>query len=440
MTPPRRSLWVIGLIVAMPLIGDCYRPGMVDCALACGDGNSCPDGMSCRMGRCTRGATCALAVAAGARHACAIRGASVACWGNNEYGQTTAHVGPDAVRPVAVDIGADQAVTALAAGGRHTCAAFAGDGAHVACWGDDALGQLGGTGGGPRPSAISFGSGHRVTAIVAGLYHTCVIDSDNAQTDAGAVRCWGDNRFNQLGWPAGAVAAPGGVPPAVDLGIAGAIAIAAGAYHTCAVRATDGGISCWGWNDYGQLGADGAGAPVEVPIARHAVQIAAGGFHTCAILDAGDLTRRGADAAGQIGAPPATCPSQGCATCCAPGMVDLGTGRSARAISLGASHTCALLDDASVKCWGLNLDGQLGIGDTRNRGGSPDDMGDALSGVALGGNAVSALSAGTSHTCVVQASDVKCWGFNGSGRLGTGDTKTRGDVAASPIVPVAFGR
>ena len=48
--------------------------------------------------------------------------------------------------------------------------------------------------------------------------------------------------------------------------------------------------------------------------------------------------------------------------------VDLGSGRTAKVIVAGGSHTCAILDNSSIKCWGANATGQLGLGDDDNRG------------------------------------------------------------------------
>ena len=64
--------------------------------------------------------------------------------------------------------------------------------------------------------------------------------------------------------------------------------------------------------------------------------------------------------------------------------VNLGTGRTAKMIGAGDHHTCAVLDDDSVKCWGRNDYGQLGLGDTSNRGDGPGEMGDNLPIVDLG--------------------------------------------------------
>ena len=110
-----------------------------------------------------------------------------------------------------------------------------------------------------------------------------------------------------------------------------ATAIAAGNFHTCAIR-DNSSIKCWGLNDSGQLGI--------------------GNDNNLQYLD------RGSD-------------------------VDLGAGRTARGIAAGDSHTCAMLDNASIKCWGGNAFGQLGLGDDSTRGDQSDEMGDSLPVIGL---------------------------------------------------------
>ena len=80
-----------------------------------------------------------------------------------------------------------------------------------------------------------------------------------------------------------------------------------------------------------------------------------------------------------------------------------GTARGAfAAVSAGWSHMCALLDDASVKCWGNNAYGQLGQGDTNSQGLGADEMGDNLPSVDLGsGRTATAITAGHTHTCAL---------------------------------------
>jgi len=115
--------------------------------------------------------------------------------------------------------------------------------------------------------------------------------------------------------------------------------------------------------------------------------------------------------------------------------IDLGDGITATAIASGYFHTCAILNNSSIKCWGLNDSGQLGIGDTSNRGDGTapgtglTEMGDNLPAVDLGaGRTARAISAGDRHTCVVlDNTSLKCWGENSYGQLGLGDNSTRGD-------------
>ena len=129
--------------------------------------------------------------------------------------------------------------------------------------------------------------------------------------------------------------------------------------------------------------------------------------------------------------------------------VNLGAGRSVRAVSAGSVHTCALLDNDAVKCWGANDDGQLGLGDIDARGDAAGEMGDALPAVSLGlaaGVRVVAIAAGDAHTCVVLSSGaVKCWGAGANGRLGSGNEHSRGDNAGEmgaslPTIDVGAGR
>jgi alpha-tubulin suppressor-like RCC1 family protein len=109
--------------------------------------------------------------------------------------------------------------------------------------------------------------------------------------------------------------------------------------------------------------------------------------------------------------------------------VDLGA--SAKAVAAGKHHTCALLDNNRVKCWGGNEFGQLGVGDTGARGVEAGQMGGGLPAADLG-RSVSAIATGAAanHTCALLDNEkVKCWGLNDMGQLGLGDTANRGDQA-----------
>ena len=101
--------------------------------------------------------------------------------------------------------------------------------------------------------------------------------------------------------------------------------------------------------------------------------------------------------------------------------VALGTGRSAVGVGTSVDHTCVVLDNASLKCFGYNRDGLLGLGtDDERVGDFPEEMGDALPAVDLGtGRTAVSVSLGFFHTCaLLDNAQVKCWGGNGDGSLG----------------------
>jgi len=284
-------------------------------------------------------------------------------------------------------------------------------------------------------------------ALAAGQSHTCALLDDYT------VKCWGDNTYGQLGQ--GDTANRGDDPnemgdnlPAIDLGTDSsshpldAFAIVAGAYHTCALlfnnETTAVTVKCWGNNASGQLGLGdttnrgddpgemGDNLPaIDLGTGRTATALAAGPSHTCTVLDDGTAKCWGDNSSGQLG--------QGNTNNLgnAPGemgdnlpAIDLGTGRTALVISANGSTSCALLDDFTIKCWGDNTDGQLGQGDTTNRGDDPGEMGDNLPAIDLGGGRTAvAVGSGISHTCALLANQrVKCWGDNSYGQSGQGNT------------------
>lgn len=104
--------------------------------------------------------------------------------------------------------------------------------------------------------------------------------------------------------------------------------------------------------------------------------------------------------------------------------IDLGTGRTAIEVTAGGNHTCALLDNSDVKCWGENDYGELGQEDTFSRGLAPNQMGDNLAAISLPtGWTLHSLSAGYYHTCALVSEvgtvdGVVCWGANINGQVG----------------------
>lgn len=105
----------------------------------------------------------------------------------------------------------------------------------------------------------------------------------------------------------------------------------------------------------------------------------------------------------------------------------------AESLSMGGEHSCSVFDDGTVKCWGYNDVGQLGIGDKISRGLDPSDMGDELPEVDLGADFVPAgISCGLDHSCAWSTGGkLKCWGGNAFGQLGYGDKVNRGDTLTS---------
>ena len=137
----------------------------------------------------------------------------------------------------------------------------------------------------------------------------------------------------------------------------------------------------------------------------------------CAVLDDDSLKCWGYNEDGQLGVNDQT-------DRYVPTAVDLGTGRTAKSVSVGGHHTCAVLDDDTVKCWGYNNNGELGVGDSTNRL--------VPTAVDLGtGRTAKSVSAGSGHTCAVLDDDsLKCWGSNSYGQLGVGDQTNRNTPTA----------
>jgi hypothetical protein len=122
--------------------------------------------------------------------------------------------------------------------------------------------------------------------------------------------------------------------------------------------------------------------------------------------------------------------------------INLGSGRTAKVVSAGYQHNCAILDDDTLKCWGVNSYSQLGYGDTNNRGDAAGEMGDALLAINLGtGRTAKVVSAGYYHTCAILDDDtLKCWGRNTNGQLGYGDSTSRTAPEATAVVNLGAGR
>ena len=354
-------------------------------------------------------------LSAGGQHTCAILDdGSVSCWGSNSYGQLGDGTYTDRNTPTqTLSLGTGRTAVALSSGGYHTCAIL--DDGTVSCWGRNLAGGLGEgttTQRNTPTQTSSLGTGRTAVAISSGFYHTCAI------LDDGSVSCWGWNYFGQLG--DGTTTDRNTSTQISSLGTGRtAIAITSGVAHTCAIL-DDGYVSCWGNGGNGRLGNGGTSSLATPTLTsslganRTAVAISSGGGFTCAILDDGSVSCWGYGGNGRLGNGTTTdrnTPTQ---------TSTFGTGRTTVAISSGSGFTCAILDNNSVSCWGENNRGQLGDGTTTHRY-DPTQA----SGLGTGRTAV-AIYPGDDHTCaILDDGTVSCWGWNYYGQLGDGTTTQR---------------
>ena len=246
---------------------------------------------------------------------------------------------------------------------------------------------------------IALGSDVKATAISAGNTNTCVL-LDNQK-----VKCWGDGQQGGLGYNntktlGDAKNEMGDNLPIVNLGEGlSVVAIGAGHNHTCA-SLDSGAMKCWGYGSTGQLGQEnietlGDGKDKD--------------FKQSNKNEMGDNLK----------------------------VVNLGSDVKVKAFALGTEHTCALLTDGTVKCWGANERGQLGLdsgivynqGKVDHLGDNKGEMGNALPIVNFGsGVKATAVTAGYLHTCaLLDNHKVKCWGSGAGGLLGQGNEDNLGD-------------
>jgi hypothetical protein len=211
-------------------------------------------------------------------------------------------------------------------------------------------------------------------------------------------------------------------------------------------------VTCWGANSGGQLGLGDTTermSPTALPAidfgsGRTARALSAGDDHVCAILDDGALVCWGAASSGALGSGATTdIGNEPGEMGSALAAVSLSTSETAIAVSAGKSHSCALLSNNTLKCFGNGADGRLGQDSQTTLGDSPTEMGTNLSAIDLGlGRTALAVSAGSEHTCaLLDNASLKCWGSGDSGRRGSSDRVnvggSSGDMAA--LVAVNLG-
>lgn len=316
--------------------------------------------------------------------------------------------------PPATSLRSDSAtsgVRSMSLGDGTTCAATTTG--RVKCWGRNDHGQLG------QGHRITLGDDEPLAAfgvVDLGGHAVDTIHTNGEQTyallDDGTVRAWGAHSNNHL-----------------QLG-GKAVQLAVGSDFACA-RLDDGGVRCFGANDFGQLGqghtepiGDGVAAAhvPTVELGARAIDLAAGAHHACAVLDGGSVRCWGLGDDGQLGLgsvasigddePPSAVPA-------------IALGKPAVAVVAGGYHTCARLETRAIRCWGRGQEGQLGLGDVETIG---DDEPPVAVGEVIVGGPVVGLAAGLEHTCaVLEDGRLRCWGSGSLGRLGLGHTMTIGD-------------
>jgi len=229
------------------------------------------------------------------------------------------------------------------------------NGVEVRCWGSNNSGQLGqgASSNSAYPIVLSPPLNKEVTALSAGMEFVCALLVDKT------VKCWGANDQGQLGNDLRGndssvpVKVPFSTPP---------LSLATGFFHAC-VGHGDRTLTCWGYNESGQLGVSGvdvAPAPIKSSVQGDATTLRAGGAHTCINDASGALQCWGSNETGQLGIESAASSSKAVSP-----LID-----NVRNVFLNfnSKHSCAQLKDGRILCWGDNAYGQLGTGDQTTRG------------------------------------------------------------------------
>jgi alpha-tubulin suppressor-like RCC1 family protein len=348
-------------------------------------------------------------ISAGGYHSCAVQlSGQVQCVGENFDGQLGNGWLTNSSIPVTVS-GITTAVS-VTAGGRHSCAVLV-DGT-VECWGSDFWGQLGnGLTARFVPTPVRVSGITTAVSVTAGTGHSCAV------LVGGAVKCWGHNSGGQLG---NGSTIDSSTPVTVS-GITTAVSVTAGVYHSCAVL-VDGAVKCWGSNFSSLLGNGStidSSTPVSVSGITTAVSVTAGSFHSCAVLVDGTVKCWGSNFDVQLGngwLPNSSIP------------VTVSGITTAVSVTAGGYHSCAVLVGGAVKCWGFNDNGQVGNGSTARFVSTPV----RVSGITT---AVS-VTAGGRHSCeVLVDGSVKCWGSNYFGQFGDGSNTN----SSTPVWSTGFG-
>jgi alpha-tubulin suppressor-like RCC1 family protein len=371
-------------------------------------------------------------IAAGGSHICALSPVGkVRCWGSNMSGQTgyglTTPVGDDELPSTLGDVDIGGTVLQLASGFAHTCALLS-TGA-VRCWGGGSNGKLGygntaNIGDNEVPATAGDVSlGAKAIQVAAGGNFTCAL------LEEGKIRCWGLGAQGSLGQgnmnSIGDDELPSSVPEINIGGPVNQIFSGTNSGHSCALLES-GALRCWGYGSGGGLGY-GNGNNIgddEEPASAGDVNIGGAVKHmalglgsTCALLTTGSVRCFGRNNVGQLGVGNVSSTST-------PGS-DVDVGGEVASLAMGELHACVVLKNGSVRCWGEGAQGRLGYGNQIDIG--DDELPSTAGDISLGATPV-AISAGVDFNAALMSDgSIRTWGNGSLGRLGYGNTNSIGD-------------
>jgi alpha-tubulin suppressor-like RCC1 family protein len=343
--------------------------------------------------------------------ACAVSSGRVSCWGGNGDGQLGDGTRTSSSIPVLNTTVGSSTVVSGATGGDFTCALASGI---AYCWGDNSAGQLGNGTTKSESTSVAVPGLSQVVSISAGALSACAVTTSADGGAGGALYCWGDNSYGQLGRGS---TVPSHVPVAVTGLGAGVLSVSVGTLFACALL-SDGTVDCWGANDSGQVG-DGTMVtrlvPTKVKGLSGATAVSAGWYAACAVTD-GAIHCWGDNSFGELGT------NNGISSSVPVPVIDLTKG--ATHVSISAGSACAVVSGGAW-CWGT---GPLGNDAIPYTFFYPT----MVKGLSTG---VTSIATGTGEACATVAKGVRCWGYNTAGQLGNGGALDAFSPVAIPGFP-----
>lgn len=262
-----------------------------------------------------------------------------------------------------------------------------------------------------------------VKQVAAGYYHACAVLTD------GKLRCWGRNEQGETGFDVSSTV----IPTPMEVPGLSNVQMVATTFATTCVLLADKSIKCFGSNQSGELG-NGVGSdmtthstPTAVVGINDATFLAGSSAgHFCAIVTGGAIKCWGSNGSGELGSGSVAAGiSATPVTVCAPGSTTLPctAATGAKFVAGGDDHTCATFANDQVACWGGNAVGQIGL--------AADNLKHPFA-TNVTGLTATWLTAGNRITCAASGGQAKCFGGNGSGRLGDG--QDTGDKSTPTLV------